>query len=104
MESGTFNTCRAATGFRLSEDGLRIAPEEAPVIYGIFADYLQGKNSREIAERLNAENALGRVWNRQTIDYMLKNERYAGNALLHKRYNTDALQRPVRQPVSELCG
>ena len=83
MESGTFNTCRAATGFRLSEDGLRIAPEEAPVIYGIFADYLQGKNSREIAERLNAENALGRVWNRQTIDYMLKNERYAGNAFAY---------------------
>ena len=36
MESGTFNTCRAATGFRLGEDGLRIAPEEAPVIYGIM--------------------------------------------------------------------
>ena len=89
MESGTFNTCRAATGFRLSEDGLRIAPEEAPVIYGIFADYLQGKNSREIAERLNAENALGRVWNRQTIDYMLKNERYAGNALLNRQGMVD---------------
>lgn len=96
MESGTFNTCRAATGFRLSEDGLRIAPEEAPVIYGIFADYLQGKNSREIAERLNAENALGRVWNRQTIDYMLKNERYAGNALLHKRYNTDTFPKKTK--------
>ena len=63
MENGTFNTCRAATGFQLSENGLEIAPEEAPVIYGIFADYLQGKNSREIAARLNGEAALGRSWN-----------------------------------------
>ena len=97
MESGTFNTCRAATGFRLSEDGLRIAPEEAPVIYGIFADYLQGKNSREIAERLNAENALGRVWNRKLVDYILTNERYAGNAILQKKYRTESIPR-IKKP------
>lgn len=84
MENGTFNTCRAATGFQLSENGLEIAPEEAPVIYGIFADYLQGKNSREIAARLNGEAALGRSWNRKLVDYILTNERYAGNALLQK--------------------
>lgn len=97
MESGTFNTCRAATGFRLSEDGLRIAPEEAPVIYGIFADYLQGKNSREIAERLNAENVLGRVWNRKLVDYILTNERYAGNAILQKKYRTESIPR-IKKP------
>lgn len=97
MESGTFNTCRAATGFRLGEDGLRIAPEEAPVIYGIFADYLQGKNSREIAGRLNAENALGRVWNRKLVDYILTNERYAGNAILQKKYRTETIPR-IKKP------
>lgn len=93
MENGTFNTCRAATGFQLSENGLEIAPEEAPVIYGIFADYLQGKNSREIAARLNAEAALGRIWNRKLVDYILTNERYAGNALLQKKYRTDSFPR-----------
>ena len=93
MENGTFNTCRAATGFQLSENGLEIAPEEAPVIYGIFADYLQGKNSREIAARLNGEAALGRSWNRKLVDYILTNERYAGNALLQKKYRTDSFPR-----------
>ena len=93
MENGTFNTCRAATGFQLSKNGLKIAPEEAPVIYGIFADYLQGKNSREIAARLNAEAALGRIWNRKLVDYILTNERYAGNALLQKKYRTDSFPR-----------
>ena len=100
MESGTFNTCRAATGFRLGEDGLRIAPEEAPVIYGIFADYLQGKNSREIAERLNAENALGRIWNRKLVDYILTNERYAGNAILQKKYRTETFPRIKKASVN----
>ena len=93
MENGTFNTCRAATGFQLSDNGLEIASEEAPVIYGIFEDYLQGKNSREIAARLNAEAALGRIWNRKLVDYILTNERYAGNALLQRKYRTDSFPR-----------
>ena len=93
MENGTFNTCRAATGFQLSENGLRIAPQEAPVIYGIYEDYLKGKNSREIAARLNEEAALGRSWNRKLVDYILTNERYSGNALLQKKYRTDSFPR-----------
>ena len=93
MEKGTFNTCRAATGFRLSENGLVIQPDEAPVIQSIFADYLMGKNSREIAAKLNEDEALGRAWNRKLVDYILMNERYAGNALLQKKYRTDTLPR-----------
>ena len=100
MENGTFNTCRAATGFQLSDNGLEIASEEAPVIYGIFEDYLQGKNSREIAARLNAEAALGRIWNRKLVDYILTNERYAGNALLQKKYRTDSFPR-MKKPNRE---
>lgn len=96
MERGTYNTCRAGTGFRLSKDGLVVQQEEVFVVQRIFEDYLRGKNSREIADMLTAENALGRIWNRQTIDYMLKNERYAGNALLHKRYSTDTFPRTVK--------
>lgn len=67
------------------------------MIYGIFADYLQGKNSREIAGRLNAENALGRVWNRKLVDYILTNERYAGNAILQKKYRTETIPR-IKKP------
>lgn len=93
MENGTFNTCRAATGFRLSKDGLVVQPQEADVIRSIYAEYLQGRNSREIAVRLTEENALGRSWNRKLVDYILTNERYAGNALLQKKYRTDTLPR-----------
>ena len=97
MEKGTFNTCRAGTGFLLSKDGLTVMPEAVPVIQGIYADYLRGINSREIADRLSAEKALGRSWNRKLVDYILTNERYAGNALLQKKYRTDTLPR-VKKP------
>ena len=97
MESGVFNTCRAATGFRLSEEGLKIHAEEAAVVYNIFEEYLLGINSREIAVRLNQENALGRTWSRRLVDYILMNERYAGNALLQKKYRTDTIPR-IKKP------
>lgn len=93
MQKGTFNTCRAGTGFLLSKDGLTIQPEAVPVIQSIFVDYVSGMNSREISQRLTAEKALGRVWNRKLVDYILTNERYAGNALLQKKYRTDTIPR-----------
>ncbi len=89
MEMGIFNTCRPAIGFRLKPGGLGIQEAEAAVIERIFAEYLQGMNSREIADRLNAKQMLDRSWNRKLVDYILTNERYAGNALLQKKYRTD---------------
>ena len=97
MQTGTFNTCRAGIGFLLSKDGLTIWPEAVPVIYSIYMDYVSGMNSREISDRLTAEKALGRVWNRKLVDYILTNERYAGNALLQKKYRTDTFPR-VKKP------
>lgn len=97
MQKGTFNTCRAGTGFLLSKNGLTVMTEAVPVIHGIYMDYLQGINSREIADRLTSEKALGRNWNRKLVDYILTNERYAGNALLQKKYRTDTLPR-VKKP------
>ncbi len=93
MENGTFNTCRAAIGFRLKPGGLDVQEEEAAIIDRIYDEYLQGMNSREIAARLDEERALGRRWNRKLVDYILTNERYAGNALLQKKYRTDTLPR-----------
>ena len=64
----------------------------------IFLEYLSGKNPQEIAELLNAENPSGRVWQYKSVDYILQNERYAGNALLQKRYTTATL--PKRQKIN----
>lgn len=89
MQDGTFNTYNAPLGFDLVEGKLEIHHDEADVIRGIYIAYLNGKNSREIAASLNKQRVLQREWRREIVDYILQNERYAGNALLQKRYTTD---------------
>ena len=64
----------------------------------IFLEYLSGRNLREIAEILNAEDTSGRIWKYKAVDYILQNERYAGNALLQKRYTTATL--PKQQKIN----
>ena len=91
MKKGQFNTCQAPIGYRLDGRELEVIPEEAKVVQRIFREYLSGRNSRELARMLNEENVLGLDWKYNTIDYILQNERYAGNALLQKRYTTDML-------------
>lgn len=93
MENGTFNTCYAPVGFDLINGKLTINEQEAPVIRQIFIEYLNGRNSREIAADLNKKVVLGRFWRREAVDYILQNERYAGNALLQKHYTTDSFPR-----------
>ena len=93
MENGIFNTCYAPVGFDLINGKLTINEQEAPVIQQIFIEYLNGQNSREIAADLNKKLALGRFWRREAVDYILQNERYAGNALLQKHYATESFPR-----------
>ena len=62
MESGEFNTCRAPWGFRLDGKSLAVHEEEAEIVRRIFLEYLSGRNPREIAEILNAEDTSGRIW------------------------------------------
>ena len=101
MEQGTFNTYYAPVGFTLIDGNLQINQAEAPTIQRIFTEYLSGNNSREIAAALNKDKALGRHWRREAIDYILQNERYAGNALLQKRYTTDSFPRKKKRNRGE---
>ena len=93
MESGEFNTCKAPWGFRLDGRKLKVYEPETDIVQRIFHEYLSGKNPQEIADDLNASCLTERVWNYKAVDYILQNERYAGNALLQKRYTPDMLSR-----------
>lgn len=95
METGEFNCCRAAYGYELVNGELRVNDTEAAVVRRIFHLYLQGCGKQAIADQLNAEEVPKRygytTWHSFTIDYILNNERYMGDALLQKSYTTDAL-------------
>lgn len=95
MESGEFNCCRAAYGYDLIDGELQINEAEAEVVRRIFHLYLQGCGKQAIANQLNADDVPKRygqkTWHLFTIDYILNNERYMGDALLQKSYTTECL-------------
>ena len=72
-----------------------VKEDEAAVIRRIFDLYLQGVGKQNIANILNTEGVPRRYrqqkWHHTTIDYVIRNERYMGDALLQKEYTTDTL-------------
>ena len=95
MESGEFNCCAPAYGFDLINGKLVINETEAAVIRRIFNLYLQGIGMQAIANILNNEGVrrqYGREkWHHTTVNYVLNNERYKGDALLQKQITTQTL-------------
>lgn len=95
MESGEFNCCAPAYGFDLINGKLVINETEAAVIRRIFDLYLQGIGMQTIANILNNEGVrrqYGREkWHHTTVNYVLNNERYMGDALLQKQITTQTL-------------
>ena len=95
MESGEFNCCAPAYGFDLISGKLVINETEAAVIRRIFDLYLQGVGMQTIANILNNEGVrrqYGREkWHHTTVNYVLNNERYKGDALLQKQITTQTL-------------
>ena len=101
MERGEFNTCSAPLGYDLVNGSLIINEECAAVVRSIYEMYLRGINTTEITKMLNQSNVLNIHWQRGRIDYILRNERYAGNARLQKTYTTDTFPRTVKKNRGE---
>lgn len=83
-------------GFDKDENGnLIINEEQAKIVRRIFRDFLQGETPESIARTLKEEGVPG--WNGKvnwyptTIQRMLQNEKYMGDALLKKSYTVDFL-------------
>lgn len=95
MESGDFNCCSPAYGFNLTDGQLIVNEEEAETIRRIFDLYLQGFGKQAIATKLNADGIRRKHgndrWHHSTVDYVLNNERYMGDALLQKSFTTETL-------------
>lgn len=95
MEAGTFNCCTPPYGYDMKDKKLVINEAEAKVIRKIFEMYLNGLGIIAIANILNEEkiprNYNYKKWNMSTVRYILKNEKYIGDALLQKTYMTNSL-------------
>ena len=101
MESGSFTPSSAPYGYRLVDGKLVVEESEAEVVQSIFAHYLEGINPDQIARQLMQTDESGKVWARHTVEYILKNEKYMGDALLQKQYTTETLPRQKKNNYGE---
>ena len=91
MERGEFITCSAPYGYRIiDKKNLEIIPEEATTVQWIFDAYLNGRSAEWIADQLTRrgiENTNTRKpWTAYGIRYILRNEKYIGDALGQKKF------------------
>ncbi len=85
-------------GYTKDADGnLVIEPEEAKVIKRIYREYLEGASLQDICESLMADGILTgagkQKWIPSTVQKILSNEKYIGDALLQKTVTTDFLEK-----------
>lgn len=85
-------------GYTKDEEGnLVIDPEQAEVVKRIYREYLEGYSMDKIAAGLEADGihtgAGNPRWHTSTINKILRNEKYIGDALLQKTYTTDFLNK-----------
>ena len=102
-------------GYRRGEDGSpEIVEEEAGIVRGIFRRFLEGATGTMIAKELNGagvpcpacKSRLGEDkiesekadrkkarWSASTVESILTNEKYKGDAILQKTYCTDYIQK-----------
>lgn len=83
-------------GYTKDEDGnLVVVPEEAIIVKRIFREYLEGKSIIKIARGLEADGIRTVTgldhWHPGTIDKMLSNEKFCGDACMQKTYTVDFL-------------
>lgn len=83
-----------------TEDGrtqYRIIEEEAEIVRRIYREYIGGKTITQISQGLREDGLVSKrgcsTWCSNTITNILKNEKYAGNAVLGKTYKPDVLSK-----------
>ena len=94
-------------GYRKGEDGNpEIVPEEAETVRQIYRWYIKGYSLAQIQKELETrgtKNAKGNTkWARNTVQSILTNEKYIGNAILQKTYTVDCISKSVRKNNGEL--
>ena len=94
-------------GYRKGADGLpEIVPEEAEIVRRIYREFLQGKSTNAIAAMLTEEGiptpGKRAVWQRATVESILRNEKYKGSALLQKSFTVDFLTKKTKVNEGEV--
>lgn len=90
-KAGSVEQPNTLYGYTFNENNKLIPlPQEAETVKLIFKLYLSGKGTNTIAKQINEKGIkrklTNEVWRSSDISRLLKNEKYAGDALLQKEY------------------
>ena len=94
-------------GYRKGANGLpEIVPEEAEVVRTIYRMFIEGQSTNAIARHLTQQGiptpAKRTVWQKATVESILRNEKYKGTALLQKSFTVDFLQKKTKVNEGEV--
>ncbi len=94
-------------GYEKGEDGKpRVVPEEAEIVRWIFNSYLAGYSVEKIKKELESKGVISSTgkptWSAAALRYLLKNEKYIGDALLQKTFVADFLTKKTKKNNGEL--
>jgi hypothetical protein len=83
-----------------------VVPEQAEVVKRIFESYLAGMSVANIKKMLEDEGipaAGGKPkWSEGALQYLLRNEKYCGDALLQKTYIENCISKKMKKNNGEL--
>lgn len=94
-------------GYEKGEDGdPKIIESEAEIIRMIYRLFMEGKTSSAIAKHLAASGIPSpggkKQWQVATVNSILANEKYKGDALLQKRFTVDFLSKTIKDNEGEV--
>ena len=94
-------------GYRKGEDGKPVVDEEqAKIVRRIYSQYLMGYSVRKICPGVEVDGiktARGTdEWHDSTVQGILRNEKYIGDAVLQKTYVADLFKHQTKKNMGEL--
>lgn len=94
-------------GYEKGEDGTpKIVESEAKIVRMIYRMFMEGKTPSIIAKNLTASGiktpAGKETWQVSTVNSILRNEKYKGDALLQKRFTVDFLSKKIKDNEGEI--
>ena len=94
-------------GYKKGEDGQPVVDEEqAKIVRRIYSQYLMGYSVRKICTGLEGDGirtARGTSeWHDSTVQGILRNEKYIGDAILQKTYVADLFNHQTKKNMGEL--
>ena len=100
MKNGTVKFHSAPLGYDLYEGNLIINKREAEIVKSIYKMFLSGMGYDSICRELNEskviKNDKGTKWLSASVRYILTNEKYIGDSLWQKNYNTSMPYKKVK--------